>query len=126
MHGQQTGRPGAGRPTIGPAATVSDLDSDGADPADLELPASPPGNRHEEHRELLELPYARPLRGVAAAQAGTGLPGPQVLLLGAEAEEQEHVASPGRGPITVRRVPTRPSRCIDCPRMLRGSASRCE
>jgi hypothetical protein len=73
----------------------SDLDGGAADAADLELLSPPPGDRHEEHRDLSELPYPRPWRGVAAARAGADLSGAQVLLLGAEAEEEEHVTRVG-------------------------------
>jgi hypothetical protein len=98
VRGSHTGRPPAGRLATGLGRPCSDLDGGAADPADLELPASPPGDRHEEDRELLDLPHARPLRGVAAARAGADLPGAQVLLLGAEAEEEEHAASLGSRP----------------------------
>jgi len=79
-------RPDSGRP-------LSDLDGASADAADLELPASPPGDRHEEHRELLDLSHLRPPCGVAAVRAGADIPKAQVLLLDAEAEEEEHVAT---------------------------------
>jgi hypothetical protein len=39
----------------------------------------------------------RPQRGVAAARAGADLPRAQILLLGAEAEEEDHAASLGSG-----------------------------
>src|SRR3712207_7597846 len=60
------------RSTLFPYTTLfrsSDLDGGAADAADLQLPSPPPGDRHEEHRELPELPHPRPLRGVAAARA---------------------------------------------------------
>ena len=73
----------------------SHLHRGAADAADLELLSPPPGQRHEEDRELRELPHPRPLRGVAAVRAGPDLSGTQILLLGAEAEEEEHPASVG-------------------------------
>ncbi len=50
----------AGRPTTRLRGPCSDLDGGAADPADLELPASPPGDRHEEHRDLSYLPHRAP------------------------------------------------------------------
>ena len=73
----------------------SDVYGGAADAAGLELPALPACDRDEEHRELLELPDPLPPRGVVAARAGPGLPGAEVLLLGAETEEEEHRASVG-------------------------------
>ncbi len=76
----------------------SDLDGDAADAAGLELPALPPRNRDEEHRELLELPHPRPLGRVVAPRAGPSTPRAEVLLLGAEAEEEDHDRSVGGDP----------------------------
>jgi hypothetical protein len=84
----------------------SDLDGGAADAADLELPALPPCDRDEEHRELLEFPHPRPLGRVVAPRAGSSIPRAQVLLLGAEAEEEDHDRSVGGDPCcSVRRGP---------------------
>jgi hypothetical protein len=45
-----------------------------ADAAGIELPALPPCDRDEEHRELLELPHPRPLGRVVAPRAGPSIP----------------------------------------------------
>ena len=76
----------------------SDLDGGAADAAGLELPALPPCDRDEEHRELLELPHPRPLGRVVAPRAGPSTPRAEVLLLGAEAEEEDHDRSLGGDP----------------------------
>ncbi len=113
--GRRSGRCGRlahRRPGAGGLRPDSDLDGRAADPADLELPASPPGDRHEEHRELLELP---------------DLPGAPVLLLGAEAEEEEHAATLGSGPHRrPARVAPRPPRSDSRPRLLWESVCRCD
>jgi len=84
----------------------SDLDGGAADAADLELPALPPCDRDEEHRELLEFPHPRPLGRVVAPRAGPSIPRAKVLLLGAEAEEEDHDRSVGGDPCcSVRRGP---------------------
>jgi hypothetical protein len=88
--------------------------------ADLQLPASPPGDRHEEHRELFDQPHPRPLRGVAAARAGADVPRAQGLLLGAEAEQEEHGPSLGSG---LRRAPGRRPPVGD--RRTTGGSGRC-
>lgn len=74
---------------------LHESDGGAADAAGLELPALPTCDRDEEQRELLELPHLLPLRGVVAPWAGPGLSGAKVLLLGAEAEKDEHHVSVG-------------------------------
>lgn len=71
----------------------SDLDGGAADATFLELAPLPAGDRNEEQRELFELPYAGPLRGVVAARARSGLTWTEGLPLDAVAEEEEHKAS---------------------------------
>jgi hypothetical protein len=68
-------------------APGSDLDGGPADSANVELLALPAGDRQEEQPELPELPDWSPFRGVVAVRAGSGLAGPEVLLLRAETEE---------------------------------------
>jgi hypothetical protein len=84
----------------------SDLDGGAADAAGLEQPALPPCDRDEEHRELLELPHPRPLGRVVAPRAGPSIPRAEMLLPGAEAEEEDHDRSVGGDPrCSVRRGP---------------------
>ena len=85
--------PGAG---VAPEEdSASDFDGGAANAAGLDLSALPPCDRDEEHRELRELPHPRPLGGVPAPRAGPGLPGAEVLPLGAETKEEEHDVSVG-------------------------------
>jgi hypothetical protein len=71
----------------------SDLDNCAADAAFLELTTFPARDRNEEQRELFELPYACPLRGVVAAWACSNLTWAEVLPFDAITEEEEHLAS---------------------------------
>jgi len=100
----------------------SDLDGGAADAADLELAALPPCDRDEEHRELLEFPHPRPLGRVVAPRAGPSIPRAKVLLLGAEAEEEDHDRSVGGDPCcSIRRGP--PARHSPRIRAQPGAAS---
>lgn len=78
-----------------PSPWSSDLDGGTADAAGLELPALPPRDRDEEHRQLPELPHARPLGRVVAPRARPSSSRAHVLLLGTEAEEEDHDPSVG-------------------------------
>ena len=69
------------------------LDGFATDAAAFQVTALPASHRDEEQRELVELPDALPRGGVVAARAGARLPRAQVLLLGAEPEEDEHSVS---------------------------------
>ena len=84
--------------TMPPSGPSPGGQSDGrpADAAHLELAATPPRDRDEEQRELLELAHPRPLGGVVAAWAGPDLTRAESLLLGPVAEQKEqHVTSVG-------------------------------
>jgi hypothetical protein len=81
VQGSHTGGQGPGGRRPDTWRPCSDLDGGVADPADLGPPASPPGDRHEEHRELgRRFAPCQPDSGEAAAQpprpAGYRMPSP--------------------------------------------------
>jgi hypothetical protein len=79
--------------TVGACTGSSTFNGSTADGARLELPAIPACDGNEEKGELFELSHPGPLRGVVAAQTGADLSSAKTLLLGAEAEKEEHDTS---------------------------------